>query len=383
MIQPPSNQSIPLRTQLAEVYGEHLTEKGHHMVVILQGSRYNKCDWKGITVYEIPSLQVWKQVQTIRKILLQEKCNILQIRNSHLDGLVALFLKHVLNIPLVYQYTFPSLEYARSLKYVSSKPFYIKKSRFLFNDALQFRCMHGSDLVLAMSDEMGKYLISRNVAERKIYTFPSGASTDRYDINSIGKHPEPRTFPLVTYIGAMSIMRKLEFLIESISVVIQENPSVQFQIVGDGDDRKHLERQSRKLGVEENVTFTGKVPYTEIPGILMNSDIGVSPIPPIPAYFLSSPLKIYEYMAAGLPVVANTGIPDQEQTILRSGGGILVPYDAYEFGQGILKLASDLKKADIIGSKGRSWVDNNRSYSKIALYIESVLLTLIDDGGAA
>ncbi|MHA1863481.1 MAG: glycosyltransferase family 4 protein [Candidatus Thorarchaeota archaeon] len=377
MIQPPSNQSIPLRTQLAEVYGEHLTKKGHHVVVILQGRRYNKYDWNGITVYEIPSIQIWKQVPVIRRIIFNEKCNLLQIRNSHLDGLVALFLRRILGIPLVYQYTLPSLEYARSLQYSPSISFFIKKFRYLFNDTLQYRCMHGSDLVLAMSEEMGKYLISRKIPERKIYTFPSGASTDRYDIDSSKKSNKDGKSPLVTYVGTMSKMRKLEFLIESINVVLDENPNVRFQIVGDGNDRKHLENLSRKLGIGKSIDFTGKVPYSEIPEILTKSDIGVSPIPPISPYFLSSPLKLYEYLAAGLPVVANKGIPDQEKTIKESGGGILTSYDPEDFGKGILKLADNLENADRMGMKGRAWIQSERSYFRSALEIEEALLKTV------
>ena len=383
MLQPPSNQSIPIRSQLAEVYGEHLTKLGHHIVVILQGRQYKKFIWNGITVYEIPRFQIWKQVQTIRRIVLAERCNVLQIRNSHLDGLMALFLRHILSIPLVYQYTLPSLEYARSVQYGASKPSYIRRGRYLFNDAIQFRCMHGSDLILAMSDQMKKYLISRKIPEERVHSFPSGASVDRYEINSSKKSSEERSSPVVTYIGVMSIMRKLEFLIESINVVVSENPKVQFQLVGDGNDRRHLEKLSKNLGVNENVTFTGKLPYTDIPEILTNSDIGVSPIPPSPAYFLSSPLKLYEYMAAGLPVIANKGIPDQEITIIKSGGGILTPYDPYEFGQGILKLASDPELAGIMGTKGQFWIRTERSYSKAALDIENVLLKLVDSNNSA
>jgi glycosyltransferase involved in cell wall biosynthesis len=89
---------------------------------------------------------------------------------------------------------------------------------------------------------------------------------------------------------------------------------------------------------------------------IKKADIGISLIKPYPFYYVSSPTKLFEYMACGLPVVANKGIPEQEKAILESKGGILVSFNKKEFTSAIIKLLRNKRLAKILGENGREWI---------------------------
>jgi len=75
-------------------------------------------------------------------------------------------------------------------------------------------------------------------------------------------------------------------------------------IVGDGPVRAELLERCRRNGVETRVTFTGRVPHTEIPRLIAEADIGVDPAPGSELNHGSTMIKVVEYMGAGRPLVA-------------------------------------------------------------------------------
>jgi len=99
--------------------------------------------------------------------------------------------------------------------------------------------------------------------------------------------------------------------------------------IGDGPERAAAERVARGL---PGVTFTGALPHSELPAALASADIGVAPFDPLRHAplrlgFYWSPLKIYEYMAAGLPVVA-PALPRLSRLVEHGREGVL--YDPAE-----------------------------------------------------
>ena len=107
-------------------------------------------------------------------------------------------------------------------------------------------------------------------------------------------------------------------------------------IVGDGEVREELQA-SLSISVR-TFQHTGKVAPGEVPGWLTQMDIAVAPYP-VAEDFYFSPLKILEYMAAGIPVVASA-VGDLPSLVEHERTGILVPPgDADALGQALLHLA--------------------------------------------
>src|SRR5262249_24576523 len=140
-------------------------------------------------------------------------------------------------------------------------------------------------------------------------------------------------------------------------------------IVGDGPELRKLVDQIDELDLMESVELTGAVSPESIPGLLASMDVAVAPYPKLP-HFYFSPLKVYEYMAAGLPVIASR-IGLLEQVIEQGVSGWLVPPgDATALALGIQGLrASPASFRKRLGAAARCYVLQYHSWNAVAQQI--------------
>ena len=180
------------------------------------------------------------------------------------------------------------------------------------------------------------------------------------------------------YIGTLAKKRHLDIIVKAFSLVKKEVMNAKLLIVGDGDGKGELEKLSTNLNLEKYIIFTGKIPYKSVPKYICLADIGLSPIPPIDNYKLSSPTKMLEYMACGIPVIGNREIMDMKNVISKSNGGILVDFNAESFSTAMIRLAKNEELAKMKGEKGRQWINKNRSYEQIAMKVEKIYFKFIN-----
>jgi glycosyltransferase involved in cell wall biosynthesis len=109
------------------------------------------------------------------------------------------------------------------------------------------------------------------------------------------------------YHGAVTRKRGLGLVIDALALGGLP-PALDFEIVGDGPDRKDLEVQVERLGLRQRVRFRGFVRYDSIASEVAQADICICPLPDRLEWNVSSPLKIFEYMACAKPMVL-TPIP--------------------------------------------------------------------------
>lgn len=241
-------------------------------------------------------------------------------------------------------------------------------------------------LVLPISQWMQKQFEDEGVPASKMLSFPLGADTsirpEEVDGQEIRRKLGLGECPTLIYFGAMDRVRRLDFLLRVVQIVVQEMPAVRLLMVGksksvQGDqDVEWLKSVALELGIADHVIFTGYVPRTEVPRYIAAADLGVSPIVPLPIYQISSPTKVVETMGMARPVVAND-IPEQEFILSESGAGICTAYDEKEFADAVLWLLQHPEEARAMGRRGRRYIEEHRSYDILAQKIEGAYSKLV------
>jgi glycosyltransferase involved in cell wall biosynthesis len=144
---------------------------------------------------------------------------------------------------------------------------------------------------------------------------------------------------------------------------------VHLLLVGDGPEGQAVATAAARLGIQGRVTMTGAVPHTCVPEYLSAMDIGVAPYLPQERFYFS-PLKVAEYMAAGLPVVAS----DQgDLAAMLGGAGLLVPAgDPARLAGGLRQLVGDEPARRRLGRAARARA-RRLSWSRVAWRVERAL----------
>ena len=133
-------------------------------------------------------------------------------------------------------------------------------------------------------------------------------------------------------------------------------------IVGHGPEAEALENQVRRLGLGGRVRFHGALAPEAVPQALREFDIAVAPYPAGENYF--SPLKVYEYLAAGLPVVASAvgAIPG---VLADTGAAILTdPADTADLTDALQRLIDDAELRATMGQRAREEALTSHSWTR-------------------
>jgi lipopolysaccharide/colanic/teichoic acid biosynthesis glycosyltransferase/glycosyltransferase involved in cell wall biosynthesis len=212
--------------------------------------------------------------------------------------------------------------------------------------------------LLVNSPAYRDYLIGRGVPPDKITLIANGVDASRFD-------PEARAARLreahgladkfvVTYAGALGLANDIDTILRAAARLDGTAP-VHFLLVGDGKERARLESSARRLNVT-NVTFVGARPTSEMPEWLAASDACVATLKDIPMFRTTYPNKVFDYMAAGRPVVlAIDGCI--RRVVEAAGGGVFVPPgDDRALAEAVLALRDDRGLTAEMGRRARAYV---------------------------
>jgi glycosyltransferase involved in cell wall biosynthesis len=156
----------------------------------------------------------------------------------------------------------------------------------------------------------GRLAITKRLAEtlsippRKLLgIWPSGVDINHFSSARINrKWPLPDDPIHLIYHGSLNYERNLMHLCRAVSMASTRGMSFILTLVGEGTERVELEEfASNTNGV---IQVCHRIPYEEIPESLSKAHVGVLPFPDEEKFRVSSPIKLFEYMALGLPILA-------------------------------------------------------------------------------
>jgi len=236
-----------------------------------------------------------------------------------------------------------------------------------------------TDKIICVTEGIKRDLIDYfKVDEKKIHVVSNGVDTNMFrPVSSdfvLRKYGIKKNQLLVGFVGVFFKWQGLNNLINSIPLVIDKYQNVKFIIVGDGKEYNNLINLSRRLGVKNKVVFTGNVSHDEIPYYINSFDICVAPFTRGRNVKTGlSPIKLYEYLSCGKPVVVSD-IPGLKECVDTGNCGVVVePDNSVELSKAIYRLLIDTKLRKKMGKNARKLAEHNYSWERIARRVMRVI----------
>lgn len=189
-------------------------------------------------------------------------------------------------------------------------------------EEVTMRAFRAASAIVVVSKQLARIIERHPSAHGKVHVIPNAVTIERF-ANAKPSIPKGEEDFVVGFVGALKPSQGLTVLLDAFELLADALPSARLLIVGDGPEREHLQREIAGRELADSARLVASVPPHELPNVLASMDAAVAPYPAL-VNFYSSPLKIFEYMAAGLPIVASQ-IGQVAEVIENNITGMLVP----------------------------------------------------------
>jgi glycosyltransferase involved in cell wall biosynthesis len=264
---------------------------------------------------------------------------------------------------------------------VLRSPFLIRLSQWL--EGFLYR---QADLVLVNSPGFLEHV--RKGGARRTALIPNGADPRMFDPLASGVEQRLRwrlegKF-VALYAGAHGMSNDLDVLLQAAELLQSEPPAlgrcpITIVLLGDGKEKPALMANAQRRGLG-NVVFRPPLPKAEMAAALAAADVCVAILKPIPLYATVFPNKVFDYMAAGRPVVlAIDGVI--RQAVEEAQAGVFArPGDPQALAEAIRSLAADPQRARQMGMNGRRLVEEKFDRAELARELAQILAGLVKNG---
>ena len=228
-----------------------------------------------------------------------------------------------------------------------------------------------SRAIVASSQELEKFIHQVYPSHAPIKVGPCGVDLDQFNPDRI----EPnriavwkdklglRGKKVVLYHGQLEMGDPGTVLLEALTRIKTTMP-FKLLIVGGGAVQQRIIEQASRIGLADRIAATGYVPFEEIPVLLALADVAVALFPDDAYSRCKSPLKLYEAMAMGVPLIA-TRI-GQATEVLPDCGVLIPPGDAESLENALLQLLENPEQARQLGQKAHGQALARHSWKSLA-----------------
>jgi glycosyltransferase involved in cell wall biosynthesis len=228
------------------------------------------------------------------------------------------------------------------------------------------------DHILVVTEEQRDRLVRSGVAINKISIV---GNTPLAPMHGINHYNNPSAALKVIYVGEVHHMRGLDTAIRAMGRLAREMPPIQLRVLGTGKTESKL-RELAKQMAPDNVIFEGWVDPKRIPEELQRSDVGL--IPHYRSRFTDTtlPNKLFDYMAAGIPVLASDAEPLKRIINETRCGVVFGSADEKSMAEALMTLRDpDLRRR--LGANGRRAVETRYNWNVDAKILQQVIAKCI------
>ena len=287
----------------------------------------------------------------IAKQIKELNLDIVHTQSEFSLGAFGKIISRKYDIPFIHTYHTMWEDYVHYITPIKGRNIYLKRLVRKFSRGF----LRKAECVITPSNKTAKYLKYKcNVKNKPIYVIPTGIDIKPFAKSnftleeknklkmSLGIKPEEK---VILFLGRVATEKSIDVIMNIMPSIFNEYSNCKFLIVGDGPSKKDLQEQAKKLNIQDNVIFTGKVPYNDVPKYYNLGDVFVNA-----SLTETQGLTFIEAMAAGIPVVAKYA-PNLSEYIKNGKNGILVKRND-DFKNAIIKVFKDEKLTNSLVTSG-------------------------------
>ncbi|MBF0265656.1 MAG: glycosyltransferase, exosortase A system-associated [Gammaproteobacteria bacterium] len=324
---------------------------------------------------KLPILNHWFVVQNLKKrlkeIIKEIKPDILHAHSPALNGLAAISIGKLFNIPVVYEIRAFWEDAAVDHGTSSEQGF-----RYKLTKALETYVVKKADAVTTICEGLKKDIIDRGIMPEKLTVIPNAVNIDKFQViaeknSTLAKQYNLDGNKVIGFIGSFYAYEGLPSILKAYAKLKSALPNVKVFFVGGGPDEEKLKRLAKELNIEDDVIFAGRVPHDQVNDYYSLIDVLIYPRVSMRLTELVTPLKPLEAMAQKrLFVASNVG--GHKELIKHSETGFLYKHDDIDDLKNILvDILKQLDKYQLIKDNGRNYVENERNWTKsVSNYIK-------------
>lgn len=283
-------------------------------------------------------------------------------------GMAGLLLSRWWRVPFVLE-----------VNYTSLSPLVRKRSRLMLPLAkwCDRRIFRGATQILAVSSYLKNELVTVfGVPAERVTVVPNAADPKVFDpvpaLALATEHALPEG-PIVGFVGGFYKWHGLDLLVSAFMKIAHEFPAAHLVLIGDGPMREEVAAEAAKKGLGGRVLMPGRVSHNKLAPYVARFDVGVMP----DSNLYGSPMKIFEYMAMGVPVVAPDYVPLLDAVSDGVQGLIFKRRDVDDLARCLAEMLRDPARRKRMGANARqaildthNWV-NNASVAAAHLQVRS------------
>lgn len=229
---------------------------------------------------------------------------------------------------------------------------------------LERRLLKRADLVISVGFRLSA--LRRTQTSRPCHVVHNGAPLEAFEV---GRHKIAGP-PTLVFAGNIHTWDGLDVAIEALPQIRSRAGPVRLLVVGSGMPAvmDRLRAIAAERGVSDLVHFLGSKPHDELPGIFRQAHIGLAHFQPAPFRVFSFPLKVIEYMAAGMPVIATVDT-EAGDLVSRARCGLSLPFDAGSLADAVSSLLLDPAQCQELANNA---VAESRRFDWNAIFAQEV-----------
>ncbi|RFP09619.1 glycosyltransferase [Duganella sp. BJB475] len=301
----------------------------------------------------------------------KRSCDAIQVRDMVPIGLLALLVARCKGLPFYYwvSYLMSEGRIERAEEKLRRGAGW-RERLVLWKGKIEQRLLYrwvlpAADHVFVQSDAMLEVMRAHGIDPARMTAVPMGVDMERLQAPAAPARPPGwESVPLIAYLGTLDGARNLERVVDVLALVRQHTADACLLLIGNAPtpgDELRLRDYIAAQGLADAVRITGWLPSPEAWRLLTAAEVAISYIPRGALYDVSSPTKLLEYLALGMPAVGND-TPDQAHVLTQSQAGWLTASTPAAMAEAVSAILRAPAQARQRAAAGGAYIEAARSY---------------------